>query len=171
MVDLDAQRSLAARVAACADLVEIRTFGVEAGLDKLPSQPGGLSYAFDANIEVQFIEETSTLIVDGSYELTLTEGSDEDTTEGDQDVEKRQVAHLNFQMASLYAVSEPNVEHGPFADDELDAFGKTTGQLALYPYAREFVADLTGRMGLPTLHLGPLQLFLDKRNDEMSADT
>lgn len=164
MVDLDDQRSLAARVAACAELMEIRTFNINAGLDVVPDGPDRLSFTFDANIEVQFVQETSVLIVDGYYELQFSEPKDTDTKVPD-DSDKQQVAHLNFRMASLYAVSEPNEEHGPFSDDELDAFGNTTGQLALYPYARELVSDLTGRMGLPTLHLGTMQIFLDKRND------
>ena len=160
MTDVDEKRQLAARVAACANLMDIRTFSVGANLETVPDGPGNLGYDFEADVEVQWIEETSSLIVTGTYELQLTQVEHE---EGSDNPTKTKIADLEFKMAALYNVDEPNENHGPFRDDELDAFGDTTGQLALYPYAREFVSDLTNRMGLPTLHLGPLQLFTEDR--------
>lgn len=163
MVDLNDARSLASAVAACCELRDVRLFNVDATLDHLPNGPGHLTYSFDANIEVQHVPETSSLIVDGTYKLTvaLVDESDEDEpSANDHD----HLAHLNFQLAALYAVDSDDGR--VFPEEELDAFGKTTGLLALHPYAREFISTMTGRMGLPSLHLGTVHIPLDKRNDE-----
>lgn len=46
------------------------------------------------------------------------------------------------------------VPNEPFTESELAAFGHTTRQFALYPSARELVAVVTSRLGLPTLTMG-----------------
>lgn len=38
-------------------------------------------------------------------------------------------------------------------EEELTAYAATTGRFALYPYIREYVYDLTGRLALPPLTL------------------
>jgi hypothetical protein len=179
MVRLDEQRNLAARVAATADLNEVRLFNVDATLDQLPSGPGGLNYDFDADVEVQHVGETNALIVTGKYELVVhfvhheaqprdQEGGELVDSEAnaslDQDDMHEHLAHLNFQLAALYSLptDEDPIE---FSEDELHAFGQTTGLLTLHPYAREFVSDMTGRMGLPSLHLGTVRFHIDKLDE------
>lgn len=175
MTKFDDERVLAARVAGSADLNEVRLFNVEATLDQLPVGPGGLSYEFDTNVEVQHVAETNTVIVDGRYRLvvhfrTETGPASEDLEVEDApaldesdtlDHEHQHLAHLNFQLAALYALAD-DVEPVIYSEEELHAFGQTTGLLTLHPYAREFVADMTGRMGLPTLHLGTMRFNIDK---------
>jgi hypothetical protein len=171
MVHLDDTRSLAAAVAARCELRDVRLFQVEATLHRLPTGQGHLSYSFDAEIDVQHVPETSSLIVDGTYRLTVTTLNEEDGRPGEQGAtedDHESVAQLNFQLAALYALDSTE-QHAGFPEQELDAFGKTTGLLALHPYAREFVATMTGRMGLPPLHLGTLHIPLDKRN-QMDTD-
>lgn len=171
MVELHDARSLASAVAACSELRDVRLFQVEAALDNLPSLAGHLTYSFDANIEVQYVPDTSSLIVDGTYKVTVTvvdpsddDVDEQDAPEGEED-DHDHLAHLNFQLAALYAVVSED-ERPKFLDRELDAFGQTTGLLALHPYAREFVSTMTGRMGLPPLHLPTAHIPLDKRNDD-----
>ena len=42
--------------------------------------------------------------------------------------------------------------------EELNAYAISTGQYALYPYAREYISDLTMRLGLPPLTIGVLKI-------------
>ena len=173
MVKVDQQRILAARVAGSADLNEVRLFNVDAALDQLPTGPGGLSYDFDANVEVQQVAETNSLIVDGRYRLVVhfAEGSlageahAEVTNKGQDDASEpdtghEHLAHLYFQLAALYTLPDDD-DQLLYPEDELHAFGQTTGLLTLHPYAREFVSDMTGRMGLPSLHLGTIRFQID----------
>lgn len=173
MARIDDQRHLAGHVAAAADLKEVRLFNVDASLDQLPAGPGALGFDYGANVEVQQVLETNSLIVDGDYRLVvhfIPEGSDltevhtSDAVADDSDDEHSHVAHLNFRLAALYTLPDDG-DSGGFPEDQLDAFGQTTGVLTLHPYAREFVSSMTGRMGLPPLHLGTMRLRIDKFDD------
>lgn len=168
MVDLDDARSLAARVAAFADLQDVRLFDMHGSLGSLPpDRPGGLGYRFDTDIEVQ-VPADDALIVSGSYQLTVffhSHDEAEPQADADHEDDEPPVVDLKFQLAALYELVGHDAETA-FPEHELDAFGQTTGLLTLHPYAREFISDMTGRMGLPPLHLGTVRVSLDKRNDE-----
>lgn len=152
-------------------MLDLRLFAVNAVLEDMP-EGGGLSYHFDSDVKVQHMEQRGTLVVLGDYDLRVTSVDDSEAKtplagdrdrdeEGDED---SSLATIKFQMSALFSVEEPADE--PLTEDELDAFAQTTGQFALYPYARQFIYDLTGRMGLPPLHLGILRIRLDKRNED-----
>lgn len=162
MVDLNELRSLAARVAASADLVDVRLFSLESALDQVPAPDGELSYSFDSEVEVQeSANESAVLLVDGTYDVALRQAAERD---GEVGREGTAIAQMKIHLAALYRIHVP--ETADFTDDELDAFAKTTGLLALHPYARELIANLTARMGLPTLHVGTIRIPLDKRNGD-----
>lgn len=164
MPRLEEERSLAARVAGCADLVDVRMFQVEAKLET-PASDGGLSYAFSSELSFQTIGEPLSLIVSCEYEVVVTEASS-NPDDGEEDSATGTVGSVKFTLAALFVVPEAKDGDEPFTDDEYQAFAGTTGQMALYPYAREFIADITGRMGLPSLHIGPLRLQLDSRTGD-----
>lgn len=52
MVDLNELRNLAARVAASADLVDVRLFHLDSTLERVPVKGHALSYSFDSVVEV-----------------------------------------------------------------------------------------------------------------------
>ena len=98
----------------------------------------------------------------GNYSLKMTavpiahgeDGSDP------AEAESEAVATIGFKLNALFTVEhEPDDE--PFSES---AFGQTTGQFAHYPYARELVANATGRMGLTPLHMGVMRLHLETRD-------
>jgi len=156
-------------VAACVDLRDIRLWGIEAKLENVPDVgEARLSYALNADLDVQHSQENSILLVLGTYTLNVEAVPPHEETAGAieaSDAENTPVASVNFRLNALFEVErEPKDE--PFSEAELSAFGETTGQFALYPYARELVADMTGRMGLPPLHLGVMRLHLDSRNSD-----
>lgn len=164
-VPLDEVRSLALRVAAWSEVRDVRLFKVTSQLNGLPDQAETLSYGLSSDVSVQYLEEDVGIIVTGEYEVTIREG----TVESSEDEEDQNVVlELSFTMAALFGVTVPEGAE-VLRPAELDAFAKTTGQFALHPYAREFVADLTGRMGLPQLHIGMLKLHLDGPNDTDSS--
>lgn len=163
MVDLNELRSLAARVAASADLIDVRLFNLESTLEHVPASSGELSYSFESEVEVQESEnESAVLLVDGTYDVKLRQDAD-GSDDGDPDGGSP-IAQVKIHLAALYEIHEG--ESVDFTDEELDAFAKTTGLLALHPYARELISNLTSRMGLPTLHVGTVRIPLDKRNGD-----
>jgi hypothetical protein len=154
------ERQIAARVAGCADLQDVRLFGVAANLET-PVIDGGLSYSFSSNVTYQTLgEPIASLVVNGAYEVTVR-STDSDA----EDQNPTDIADISFTLAALFTIPERDGGDDPFADDEFEGFAATTGQFALHPYAREFISDLTSRMGLPPLHIGTLRLELDSRED------
>lgn len=159
MVNVEDAREKAGRVAGCAELRDIRLFGIEANLAD-PSEMAGLGYNLDVRTEFQTVGEevAHALVVTGRYELSVTGVVQEED-------EQTEVATLNFALAAMYVLVGQDTDPRAYDDAEFEAFAATTGQFALYPYAREFVANMTGRMGLPALHLGTLKFDRDEVED------
>jgi preprotein translocase subunit SecB len=167
-VSLDSVRSEAARVAACVDLRDIRVFELNAELNIVPDDDETkLSYTFNSDLQVQYDADQKLLIVFGTYALAVTARSIAPQSEvEDLEVDDpAEVATVNFNLNALFEV-ERTPDEEAFTQSELEAFGQTTGQFALYPYARELVSDVTGRMGLPALHMGVMRLHLDSRTGD-----
>jgi preprotein translocase subunit SecB len=131
----------------------------------------GLAYSLDSSIEFQTLGDVGvaggSLVVTGEYQLSVIQvvAATEDEESSEEDIAK-----LDFTLAALFTVLPPREGDDPIADSEFAAYAATTGQFALYPYAREFVADMTGRMGLPSLHMGALKFNLHKQDIEEQAD-
>jgi len=60
------------------------------------------------------------------------------------------VADIAFQFRSLYSLDLSEEEH-PVEEAELNAYARSVAMLTLYPYAREYVHQVTARLGLPPL--------------------
>lgn len=163
-MSLDAARREGARVAAHVDLRDVRLWSLEADLESVPDlDETRLSYGFNADVTVQHSAENAMLMVVGRFTLNMDAVRPEpDPAEEAAEAEDDSVATIAFNLNALFEVEvEPDE---PFTESELSAFGQTTGQFALYPYARELVANLTGRMGLPALHMGVMRLNLETRD-------
>lgn len=159
MPQVERERGIAARVAGVADLRDVRLFGVAANLETA-SVEGTLSYGMTSDISFQTIgEPVTSLVVTGEYEVAIRDSVDSDEEE---DEDPSAVGDLKFSLAALFALPERGPDEDQLTDSEYEAFAATTGQFALYPYAREFIADITSRMGLPALHVGVLRFGLDK---------
>lgn len=162
-VPVDELRNRALRVAARAEIEDVRLFEVKSNFVELPANPTGFSYIVASDVRVTYLAEENGLIAAGEFQVTVRE-AEEDAPDGAEQDGPKTVLDLGFTMAVLFSV---DVREGdkPFTETELDAFAKTTGQFALHPYAREFIADMTSRMGLPQLHIGMLKLHLDAPNE------
>lgn len=161
---LDEVRTKAARVAAWSEVNDVRLFKATCDLVRMPDS-GPYRYDMDADVSVQFLPEDGGLIVTSDYTLSICEGgapSDDEDGDGDSFYE------LTFRLAALFNMNIP-VDATPLDEAELDAFAKTTGQFALHPYARDFIAQMTGRAGLPSLHVGLLKLRLDTTDENIAA--
>jgi Preprotein translocase subunit SecB len=166
MPRLEAERSLAARAAACCDLEDIRLFSANAVLES-PAFEGDLSYSVESKMSYQTLEDpVRNVVVTGEYEVAVFDSPSTEDEGGEGTSEPSTIAKIDFSLAALFAVSSVGEGQELLRDEEYEAFAATTGQFALYPYAREFVADVTSRMGLPTLHVRALRIELDSRTGE-----
>lgn len=146
------QRMKAARIAGQADLKDIRTAALHADMKFPPAAGASLSYKVDAEFEYTVPEEDGPLVVvSGDYTATLS------ATRGEGETSE-EFAHISFGLVALYDVPAPK----RFGDDEWEAFAATSAQFALYPFARETLFMLTGRLGVPPLTLGTLRFELNE---------
>lgn len=119
-----------------------------------PGKP--LQFQFVSTPSVHYEDDAEAFVISVQYDLSVSQHSaDED------DASEVTVANVSFTYAALYS----KLIDDRFTDDALEAFAKTTGSFAVYPYAREYVQDVTGRLGLP-----PLTLGLFKIDPEPSGD-
>lgn len=162
-IDLYDAQQTAARVAARAEIRDVRLFSSTIELDNFPSTGSRLKWALDTDVAIEREEDDSAFILRSKYALSIAEAREAipDSEDGGSDTdgsqEEGRVADLSFEFAALFDL-ELREDDEPVEDAELQAFAITTGQFALYPYAREYIYDVTGRLGLPPLTVGVLKL-------------
>ncbi len=161
-LDLYAAQQAAARVAARAEIRDVRLFSSNVELDNFPSTGSRLRWSLDTDVAIEREEDDSAFILRSKYSLVIAEAKDvvSDSENGDNDAageEEGRVADISFEFAALFDL-ELREGDEPVEDSELQAFAVTTGQFALYPYSREYIYDVTGRLGLPPLTVGVLKL-------------
>ncbi len=124
----------------------------------MPTVGRQLAYDLDVGPEASYDPGDRHFTVEVNYTLRL-EHRGVEAGEGDND--KRLLALIAFVYAGLFVLDIDQDEDEPTAE-ELAAYASTTGHFALYPYVREFVQDLTGRLAFPPLTLRVLRLDLPK---------
>ena len=147
-------RDIAKRLAARAELLDVRLLKVLAELESQPTRSNGLAYSVNSDVEVEYEDGDSHFVVSVTYNIDIEEprmSSDDEAESGSK------IAGIRFTQAALYALDMREDESWPAAE-EMGAFGATTGQFALYPYAREFVSSMSMRLGLPALTLPMFKL-------------
>jgi hypothetical protein len=164
IVSLPEARRKAARVAARAEIRDVRMLKSAVELVQFPSLAPHLRYTLDADVNVEYEEGATSFVVGVVYNLTIDQplsddGSGavkEETPPSNGETQVPRVATLNFELAALFTLEMRDGDE-PVKDEELEAYASSTGRLLLYPYAREYVYDVTGRLGLPALTMGVLQ--------------
>lgn len=157
-IDILAARKAAARLAARANLEDLRLFSSSAELVRFPREGLALSYSFDGNGSVDYDEGDDAFVAYYDYALRITEvDADQDESPTEAGEVSGDVATISFRMGGLVSIDLEGVEP-PFSENEVQAYVATTVQFALYPFAREYVYDVTGRLGLPALTMGVMKV-------------
>jgi hypothetical protein len=130
----------AARVAAEANLsgqylLRAECDGAGPALKPGPAEQAVIAYGVSAEREAD-----NRLAIEVQYRLT-----------GEQ--------HVVFQVDVTFLLVYEVDPKFAVAQKDLDAFARSQGLMASWPYAREFMQNLTARMGLPVLILPTLKLI------------
>lgn len=149
-----------ARAAAYLELGDIRLFRSDCELITFPRPNGQLRWELDASHSHDFGGDDGqlnddALVVMSGYDLALSQASDEMDA-----AEEIQIGRVQFTMGALYLCDDPPQDS--FTLIEIEAFTQSVAAMAVYPYAREYVADVVRRMGLPMLTLNHFKLPLPK---------
>ncbi|MBA3293772.1 MAG: hypothetical protein H0T40_08545 [Geodermatophilaceae bacterium] len=146
----DRNRALAARVAAKAEIADVRILQSTFALEKFPAGAQRLGWTLELEPATEFDAGDDHFVVSCRYIVTIDEVAEEDSSQtADSD---GAVARIEFTMAALYELGYADSDLAPTAE-EVTAFGASTGAFALYPYARAYAQDVSTRLGLPPLTL------------------
>jgi preprotein translocase subunit SecB len=164
--DLELSKAMrdSARVAAMSDLRDVRLFEATLKFNEFPGEDAPLTWELEMAPTTNHSEGDDFFVLEIEYSVQVEAVADEDDHDemepeekGEDDEPNEIVASVTFKLAGLYSLDLPKGGQGP-TTSELDAYAKTMGAMALYPYAREFVQSSVSRMGLPPLTLGTFQL-------------
>ena len=155
-IDIHAARKVAARLAGRANLEDLRLFSTSAELSRFPREGRPLTYTFDGNGSVDYDLGDDAFVAYYDYVLTITE-VDEGDAPTEEEAGPDDVATIAFRMGGLVSIDVHDLDR-PFTEDEVQAYVVTTVQFALYPFAREYIYDVTGRLGLPALTIGVMKV-------------
>lgn len=145
-----AQLREAGRLAARAQIRDVRLLRTQASLERQPDPDRSLSYDIEFEPAVDWDEEISDLfVVRIACRLKIDVADDEPS---DNDDDEHAVATVDFEYAALFDCDMREGDDS-LTEEELRAYAQTTARFALYPYIREYVYDLTGRLALPPLTL------------------
>jgi hypothetical protein len=155
---LSAARKQAARLAARTDIRDVRLLRSSAEIVRLPVDEPLLSYEFDSDSAVEYEPGGESFVVRGTYRLSIKAAKTAEEADASDDP-AGDVARIEFEHAALFVIDLSHGEDPPDVE-ELNAYAVTTGQFALHPYVREYVSNVTSRLGLPPLTLGVLRVPL-----------
>jgi len=150
--DLTEAQRQAARVAARADIRDVRLMKSCAEMTDIPAADTTLTYDLNSAANVEYAPGSEAFVVRSNYSLSIMPAL-ADAADRAEEV----IAKIEFEQAALFVIQLGEGDSPPTAD-ELSAYAVTTGQFALYPYAREYIYNLTGRLGLPPLTVGVLTM-------------
>jgi hypothetical protein len=162
--EVDEARRLAANLAARTDIRDVRLLKSSAEIMRLPVADPVLTYDISSEAAVEYEPGNRSFVVRAIYHLSISA----DSTSTDEEASKDSaVAKIEFEHAALFVIDR-NADDPPLPE-ELNAYAISTGQFALYPYVREYVSDVTGRLGLPPLTLGVLRMSLPPAKSESES--
>jgi hypothetical protein len=154
-LELEAAQQQAARLAARAEIHDVRLFSTNAKLVRPPEPDSRFSYRLKSEATVEY-DNGESFVVRVKYALTIVEESSGEVDDSFSDPEAA-IADIEFEQGGLFAL-EMREGDDPVQAEELEAYAVSTGQFALYPYARQYIYDLTGRLALPPLTIGVLRM-------------
>jgi hypothetical protein len=153
--DVSVAQQMAARLAAITEIRDIRLMKTCAEIVKLPVAAPFLVYKLDSDSAVEYEPGSESFVVRGTYRLSIRSTSSAEVEDLPEDPDSA-VAKIEFEQAALFVMDIDGRE--PPKSEELNAYAVSIGQYALYPYVREYISDLTMRLGLPPLTVGVLRI-------------
>lgn len=170
-------REIAARLGGRAELLDVRLMSGEVHTVALVTTDTPLSVTLGVDPSAELDDAGDALVVTVGFEISIArepEPSGEEGHDGakvDQrgavgTVDPAQSPPVVATLACTYAALYDLGEHRAYEEDEIDAFARTTGIFALWPYARAWAQDTTARMGLPPLTLPVYRLPLEDGDDD-----
>lgn len=104
-------------------------------------------------------ELNSSVIVGVTEDSLMYRFKHEFTVKGKKD---KDALYLCVEVGVIFDVSSAGNAEEVFSAEAVNAFGRTTALMAVYPYLRSSVSDLTGRLGCSLMTMDLLALEEDQ---------
>jgi hypothetical protein len=156
-VEMEPAAGKALRVAARATILDVRLFRTSAELHSIPTKDSRLTWSVDAKPSVEYSEGDDYSIIRIDFEVSIQE----EPGSGDPDDDSEDLADLSFQFGALYTLDTKDLD-SPIEPEEISAYARSGTLDTLFPYAREYVHDVTMRLGLPPLVMGIQHAVISK---------
>ncbi|MFI6288477.1 hypothetical protein ACIBCM_27650 [Streptomyces sp. NPDC051018] len=140
-----ALRQLARPVDVHAQLVDVRSFLLHAEIRDMGAA-GELQGIKSLETTMGVGREKGNLTFHFEFEIML------------QGAQGKDAVKLQVHLGALFEFPDDGDPGGDVTEESLVAFGQTTARLAVHPYLRAAVSDLTARLGCPPVTLGLLKL-------------
>lgn len=147
------QRRLAARVGGRADLLDLRIRRIHAELHR-PAAEAPFSFNLEVSPSISRADD-KLAVYSVAYDFSSKDSQEQLVLDG------------TIELSLLYQLA-PDAD---VSDQELAAFGQVSVLFTAYPYLREILHSLTGRMGLPPLILDVMRSPLDEEIGQESASS
>lgn len=156
--EIDRLRLKGGYVGGRAEIRSVRAHRLAASLDTPNADNFGLTYDLEPAVAVGYDEGDTSFVIEAAYDLQirqLTRELDTDEEPGEDDFVD--LAEVGVTVAGLFSLDLDEDDRSPSLE-EVEAYARSTGLFALHPYAREHIAALTSRLGLPALTIGVLRM-------------
>lgn len=154
----------ASRVAARASILDVRLFKTSAELHGFPNADTHLAWSLEVQPIIEYSEGDAYSVMRVNYEVEI--GQQHESAQPDEESDDSEVlAAISFQFGALYRLNIEGLD-SPIKADEISAFARSGVMLALFPYAREYVNDVTMRLGLPPLVINIEHIALSETTDK-----
>ncbi|MGW3761535.1 hypothetical protein [Streptomyces sp. NPDC005131] len=127
-----------------AELIDVRTFLLHAEVLDI-----------EASSDLQQIKSLDTTMGIGRENGNLTYHFEHEIVL--KGVQGKDAVKLQVHLGALFEFPDEDEPGGDVTEDSLVAFGQTAAQLAVHPYLRVAVSDLTARLGCPPVTLALLK--------------
>jgi hypothetical protein len=149
---------LASRVAERVSIRDIRLMETSAELKNF-STDGPLSWDLGISSSAHYKPGDSYFVLMIGYQVTIEKPEDSAVEEADKSSDE--VAEISFQFGVLCEL-ELQESSSEITKEEVEEYGDATAKIILSPYVREYIHDVTMRMGLPPLIMDILPSFTEE---------
>lgn len=156
----------ASRVARHVNIREIRLIETSTELKSFTS---GGPFQWDLRVSpgVHYQQGDQFFVLTVGYQVTIERPDDSGAEEPGRETEE--IADISFQFGMLCELEQEKFS-SEVSREEVEEYGDAAAQIVFSPYVREYLHDVTMRMGLPPLVMDILPSFAEEVPEQVGSD-
>ena len=156
----------ASRVAKRTNIRDIRLIETSTELKSFTNE-GPFTWDLKISPSVQYDQGDQFFVLSIAYQVTVERPDDPESE--DSDTKPEEIADISFQFGILCELEQES-SSSEISREQVEEYADAAARIVLSPYVREYIHDVTMRMGLPTLVMDVLPSFAEEISEPVSAD-